>query len=126
MTDENKFSKLPKWAQEHIRRLEMQVNNHAGRIAELSNSFLRDGKGLQPTDVKIEGWHADPDIPLPSDSAIDFTVTPNNRINVRLQESQFTPNRKVLRIMGNGCDTMLIKMNASNSLEIVFDTERKF
>lgn len=113
--------------QEHVAMLNHIMARQTERIAELSNSFLdSEGRGLQKTLVKMNGdTLTDPDVPLPDQAEIEFTITKHNRITVGIRASEFVPNKRVLKIMGNGCDPLLIKMHASNSLEIVFDEERK-
>jgi hypothetical protein len=124
--DQAKFDRLPKWAQEHIIAQDRVIAMHQEHITELSNSFISaDRKTLLPTRVKMDGLAmSDPDIPLPDDAEIEFTISKRNRVSVTVRESHFSDN-KVLRIMGNGCDPLLIKMHASNSLEIVFDEKRQ-
>jgi hypothetical protein len=58
-------SKLPKWAQDHIRHLEMTIQRHEERINELSSIF-------PDTNVKVTQHHIYPDVTLPPDSSVDF------------------------------------------------------
>jgi spore coat protein CotH len=124
--DQAKFDRLPKWAQELITQQRRVIEMHREHIEQLSNSYISDErKTLLPTRVKMEGLAMDdPDIPLPDDAEIEFTVTPRNRVSVTLRKSTFSSG-SVLKIMGNGCDPLLLKMHASNSLEIVFDDKRQ-
>lgn len=120
-TTEEKIASLPKWAQELITHLRHKLQDSKEHIANLSNSFVDNS---QKTDVNVYSHYMEPNIPLPSDADVCFAVTPHNCINVRLKTNEFTGTRS-LAVMGNGCDTMLVKFHASNCFDIVFDLERK-
>ncbi len=116
------FTRLPKWAQQFMLDQERTIEDQRANIAELSKQNT-DGES---TRVTMHGKNLDdPTVPLSNDAEIQFEVSRHNRVNVALRESQFTPGLYVLCIMSSGCDTMLLKMHASNTLEIVFDTERR-
>jgi hypothetical protein len=124
--DKAKFDRLPKWAQEHITQQAHKIQTQRENIEQLSNSFVSaDRKTLLPTRVKMEGLSMnDPDIPLPDDAKVEFSINERNRVSVALRGNQFGTG-SVLYVMGNGYDPMLLKMHASNSLAIMFDDKRQ-
>ena len=72
--DEAKRSRLPKWAQDRLTKLERELDRAIQERDEARGQaqrvFVADGK----SDVEIHGYLGDHDIPLPSNSTIRFKL----------------------------------------------------
>jgi hypothetical protein len=119
-TEEEKAArtaKLPIWAQQEIAELKMNLRSKEDRIAEISNVHPE-------TNVRINGWISNPDITLPADSQIEFTMgdidSASWRTKISVGHKRTDKGRNVLRIQGD--DGLILRATASNSFEVELDS----
>jgi hypothetical protein len=111
-----RMGKLPVWAQNYIAELEREVASKKDHIADISNVHPE-------TNVRINGWISNPDITLPADSQIEFTMgdidSASWRTKISVGHKRTDKGRNVLRIQGD--DGLIIRATASNSFEVELD-----
>lgn len=106
--------RLPRWVQEKLSSLRMEVNVQARIIAELkaeipeTNTFVSD---------YVRG-----DTPLPPNARIDFVLGDDSRADMSRKVQVYISQEGVLEIQGGR--TLAVEPRASNSLRIRLDSRR--
>ena len=104
--EERDISKLPKWAQQEIKRLRMQHEEDAGAIAELR------GEAKEPL-VKVDFSPRHEMIPFEADTAVEFNLGTVERRNVvRARIWKMPDGTKTLRIIAD--NAVSLQLDSSN------------
>lgn len=116
---EEKIRKLPKWAQEHIKSLEIKINNQDDLIKNLKYK-----DGLDDEDAESIVWlqpsvlHWNSYIPLDISASLFISVVgpiKRNRLLHDCVQASYSTNRDVVEIT---CENMIVKPIVSNVIQI--------
>ena len=117
-------TKLPKWAQERISRIEHALEYAKAQIADLSNQHT----GGVKTKTYIDMGHLSPKVYLPDDAEITFEGDHHNEISLRrsFNFQNRADTKTGFKLRTNGNDRMALQPDCTNVIEIVFiDREGK-
>ena len=111
------LNKLPKWAQEEIKRLNREIASLTVQRDEAQGTF----NGKKTSNVWIDGHSFEPDIYLPNDSHVTFKLeTEDGRDHEVTMHFVYEPRpeRKYRVAVRTGWGQMKITPNCANVIEI--------
>jgi hypothetical protein len=112
MADQD-VARLPKWAQEKIRILQMQLEAVTKNRDELI-AGINDG---EPSSIYVKGWQTKPHLYLPEDSTVVFKMDNRQEIAVVFRSGRYDFERDSIVVRSNW-HAMSIRPEAANAVSI--------
>lgn len=108
---ETRLAKLPVWARDEIKRLEMRVAERDKKIDQMTDVVPGEES---KTNVFIYGWAGEANKPLPKDTTIEFHLENGAQFAVQLASFNTPNGKEMLSIHDITGRSLSIRPSASN------------